>query len=69
MEGSFSSLYQVEAVLGAAPLRLLAADVDCTDAAEAHPLLRNEGAFAALRVRKLSITSDDDEADVHGQRG
>jgi hypothetical protein len=47
---------QVEAVLGAAPrLRLLAADVDCNGAAEAHWLLRNEGAFAALRVRNLRV--------------
>jgi hypothetical protein len=48
---------QVEAVLGAAPrLRFLAADVYCEDAAVAHPLLRSEGAFAAVRVRKLSVS-------------
>jgi hypothetical protein len=50
---------QVEAVLGAAPrLRLLAADVSCEAVAEAHRLLRNEGAFAALRVRKLRVDMD-----------
>jgi hypothetical protein len=74
MEGSrtlhgdaFASLGQVEAVLGAAPrLRLLAADVACEGVAEAHRLLRNEGAFAALRVRKVrgSLATADGEADV-----
>jgi hypothetical protein len=59
-----TNIGQVEAVLGAAPrLRLLAADVYCTDVAEAHRLLRNEGAFAALRVRKLRVTADA-EADI-----
>ncbi len=67
MEGScgnrfFGDLHarvgEVEAVLGAAPrLRLLAADVFCPDAAVAHRLLRNEGVFAALRVRKLHIAA------------
>jgi hypothetical protein len=43
-------------VLGAAPrLRLLAADVGCFDVAEAHRLLRNEGALAVLRMRKLRV--------------
>jgi Ran GTPase-activating protein (RanGAP) involved in mRNA processing and transport len=57
---------QVEAVLGAAPrLRLLAADVHCPDAAVAHRLLRNEGAFAAVRVRKLCFSrTQDGEAGV-----
>jgi hypothetical protein len=42
----------------AAPrLRLLAADVGCTEAAEAHRLLRNEDSFAALRVRKLGVSA------------
>jgi hypothetical protein len=71
MEGSgsildldFLALFrQVEAVLGAAPrLRLLAADVYCIGIAEAHRLLRNEGAFAALRVRKLCV-------DMYGEAG
>ncbi len=52
---------QVQAVLGAAPrLRLLAADVDCNDVAVAHRLLRNEGAFAALRVRKMHVSTRDE---------
>jgi hypothetical protein len=55
----------VEAVLGAAPrLRLLAADVRCNDAAVAHRLLRNEGVFATLRVRKFCVDDVDDEAGV-----
>jgi hypothetical protein len=46
----------IEAVLGAAPrLRSLAADVECANVAEAHRLLRNEGVFAVLRVRKLRV--------------
>jgi hypothetical protein len=65
MEGSCGNEYgrplarfgQVEAVLGAAPrLRSLAADVSCDGVAEAHRLLRNEGALAVLRVRKLHVT-------------
>jgi hypothetical protein len=52
---------EVEAVLGAAPrLRVLAADVDCIDAAVSHGLLRNEGAFAALRVRRLRVAALDE---------
>jgi hypothetical protein len=57
----FASVGQVEAVLDAAPrLRLLAADVYCANVAEAHRLLRNEGAFAAVRVRKLCVTAHDE---------
>jgi hypothetical protein len=57
----FAFVDQVVAVLGAAPrLRFLAADVLCYDGAEAHRLLRNEGAFAALRVRKLRVDADDE---------
>ncbi len=54
------------AVLGAAPRpRVLAADVYCHDVTEAHRLLRNEGVFAALRVRKLHFTAPvHDEDDV-----
>jgi hypothetical protein len=64
-ELSVTSVGQVEAVLAAAPrLRLLAADVRCNDAAVAHRLLRNEGVFALLRVRKLSVDNVDDEAGV-----
>jgi hypothetical protein len=52
---------EVEAVLGAAPrLRLLAADVHCANVTEAHRLLRNEGVFAALRVRKLRVRALDE---------
>jgi hypothetical protein len=55
----------IEAVLGAAPrLRLLAADVYCGDVAVVHRLLRNEGVFAAMRVRKLRIGNVRDEAGV-----
>jgi hypothetical protein len=55
---------EVEAVLGAAPrLRVLAADVTCHNVAVAHRLLRNEGAYAAVRVRKLRINVRD-EANV-----
>jgi hypothetical protein len=51
------SVGQVEAVLDAAPrLRLLAADVDCEGVMEAHLLLRNTGAFAVVRVRKLRVS-------------
>jgi hypothetical protein len=61
--GSFALVGDIEAVLGAAPrLRLLAADVGCTEAAEAHRLLRNEDVFAALRVRKLAVTVHDEPA-------
>jgi hypothetical protein len=52
-------------VLGAAPrLRLLAADMTCNGAAEAHRLLRNEGALAVLRVRKLHVNVRYNEAGV-----
>ncbi len=55
----FARSGQVEAVLGAAPrLHLLAADVFCVSVAEAHRLLRNEGVFAVLRVRKLYVNVD-----------
>jgi hypothetical protein len=51
----------VEAVLGAAPrLRSLDADVHCANVTEAHRLLRNKGAFAALRVRKLRVSTRDE---------
>jgi hypothetical protein len=64
---SLAIVEQVTAVLGAAPrLRLLAADVLCRDFAVAHQLLHNEGAFAALRMRKLRVDNVDahDEASV-----
>ncbi len=55
---------QVAAVLGAAPrLSLLAADMHCYNIAEAHRLLRNEGVFEALRVRKMHVFTGN-EADV-----
>jgi hypothetical protein len=57
----FAIVRQVEAVLAAAPrLRLLAVDVYCAGVAEAHQLLRNEGVFAALRVRKLCVDVHDE---------
>jgi hypothetical protein len=65
--GAHALVDEVKAVLGAAPrLRLFAADVHCRDVMEAHRLLRNEGAFTALRVRKLrvSVATADDEAGV-----
>jgi hypothetical protein len=43
---------------------LLATDIYCNDVAVAHRLLRNEGAFAALRVRKLGVTAAVGEAGV-----
>jgi hypothetical protein len=59
--GYVAFVYEVEAVLGAAPrLHLLAADVYCHDVAVAHRLLRNEGAFTALRVRKLCVDGHDE---------
>jgi hypothetical protein len=64
--GVLTFIREVEEVLGAAPrLRLLAADVYCTFAV-AHRLLRNEGVFAALRMRKLqlSVATADGEAGV-----
>jgi hypothetical protein len=61
---TFALVGQIEAVLGAVPrLRIIAADVSCNDVAEAHRLLRNEGVFAVLRVRKLRVDADD-TADV-----
>jgi hypothetical protein len=55
---SHALVRQVEAVLGAAPrLRLLAADVYCHGDTVMHRLLRNDGVFAALRVRKLHIAA------------
>ncbi len=63
--GAHALFDEVEAVLRAAPrLRLLAADVTCYAGAEVHPLLRNEGALAALRVRKLRIFNLGGEAGV-----
>jgi hypothetical protein len=48
---------ELEALLHRAPLlRTLHADMVC-DAAEARRLLRNEPPFAALRVRRLSVSS------------
>jgi hypothetical protein len=64
--GSVAIVRQVVAVLGAARrLRLLAADMLFYNVAEAHPLLRNEGAFAALHMRKLRFFAhNEDEAGV-----
>jgi hypothetical protein len=54
----FAGVGKLEEVLGAAPrLRLLAADVHCISVKEAHRLLLNEGAFVAMRVRKLSVSA------------
>jgi hypothetical protein len=47
----------VEALLRAAPqLRVFDADVGCESVADAQRLLRNEGAFAPLRLRKIQVT-------------
>jgi hypothetical protein len=47
----------VEALLRAAPqLRVFDADMDCESVADAQRLLRNEGAFAPLRLRKIQVT-------------
>jgi hypothetical protein len=47
------------ALLRAAPqLRAFDTDVYCKSVAEAHRLLRNEGAFAPLRLRRLKVTFD-----------
>jgi hypothetical protein len=62
---AFASVGVVEAVLGAAPrLYLLAADVHCGNVTEARRLLRSEGAFAAVHVRKMrvSLANADGEA-------
>jgi hypothetical protein len=56
---SFLGLADAETLLRAAPqLRLLDADMDCEIVADAQRLLRNEGAFAPLRLRKLRVTFD-----------
>jgi hypothetical protein len=58
---TFALFDEVEAVLGAAPrLRILAADVCCEEVAEAHRLLRNEDLFAAVRVRKVLVLTNDE---------
>jgi hypothetical protein len=50
---------QVVALLRAAPqLRLFDADVECDSVADARLLLRNEGAFVPLRLRKLETHFD-----------
>jgi hypothetical protein len=47
----------IETLLRAAPqLRVFNADVECESVADARRLLRNEGAFARLRLRKLRVT-------------
>jgi hypothetical protein len=49
-----------QTLLRAAPqLRVFDADVKCESVADAQRLLRNEGAFALLRLRKLQVTSRD----------
>jgi hypothetical protein len=54
------------ALVRAAPqLRVFHADVDCKSVADAQRLLRNEGVFAPLRVRKLELdTVTETEASV-----
>jgi hypothetical protein len=53
----------VAALLRAAPqLRVFDADVNCHDAADAQRLLRNEGAFAPLQLRKLEVFSPTEAA-------
>jgi hypothetical protein len=48
------------ALLRAAPqLRVFDADVDCESVADAQRMLRNEGAFSPLRLRKLQLFVDE----------
>ncbi len=48
-----------QALMRAAPqLRVFDADVTCESVADAQRLLRNEGAFAPMRVRKLEVDFD-----------
>jgi hypothetical protein len=52
-------LVHIEALLRAAPqLRVFDADVACDSVADAQRLLRNEGAWAPLRLRKLEAFFD-----------
>jgi hypothetical protein len=61
----FVGFYDAQAMLGAAPqLRVLDADVTCESVAEAHRLLRNEGAFAPLRLHKLKVVFDTAETEA-----
>jgi hypothetical protein len=56
---AYGGLVRVEALLRAAPqLRVFDAGMECDSVADAHRLLRNEGAFARLRLRRLVIEVD-----------
>jgi hypothetical protein len=53
----FPGFADVEALLRAAPqLRVLDADVGCESVTDAQRLLRNEGAFVPVRLRKLRVS-------------
>jgi hypothetical protein len=55
--GNLVGMADAKALLRAAPqLRVFDADVKCESVADAQRLLRNEGAFAPLRLRKLQVT-------------
>jgi hypothetical protein len=59
------SIGNLAALLLAAPqLRVLEADVDCDDAAEAHRVLRNELPFGPLRARHVSVRATAATADI-----
>jgi hypothetical protein len=56
---SFLGFPDAEALLRAAPqLRVFGADVACDSVADAQRMLRNEGAFAPLRLRNLEVDFD-----------
>jgi hypothetical protein len=55
----YLELDAAQALLRAAPqLRVFDADVECEGVAEAQRMLRNEGAWAPLRLRKLRVVFD-----------
>jgi hypothetical protein len=55
--GNLVGMAAAEELLRAAPqLRVFDADMDCESVADAQRLLRNEGAFAPLRLRKIQVT-------------
>ncbi len=50
---------EAESLVRAAPhQRVLEAHVSCESVADAQRMLRNEGAFAPLRLRKLAVAFD-----------
>jgi hypothetical protein len=64
-EDLFVGLAAAEELLRAAPqLRAFDTDVRCESVAEAHRLLRNEGAFAPLRLRTLQLVLYDETTEA-----